>query len=218
MTEATWNAIDDYFTHSLVGEDDALRGALQASSAAGLRPIAVSAAQGKLLHLLVRMHGARRILEIGTLGGYSATWLARALPPGGELVTLEIDPRSAEVARQNLTRAGVAHLVDVRVGPALETLPTLAGTFDFFFLDADKENNPSYFREAIRLSRPGSVIVVDNVVRGGAIANAQSESRDVQGVRRLMETAGNDARVSATAIQTVGHKGYDGFLLAVVNG
>jgi predicted O-methyltransferase YrrM len=220
MSQEQWTAVDRYFTDLLVTPDAALEAALQASAAAGLPSIHVSPNQGKLLHLLARVQGARRILEIGTLGGYSAIWLARALPAGGQLITLEADPRHAEVARANLARAGLAEVVDLRLGQALQTLPQLVAEgrdpFDLIFLDADKRNYPEYFAWALRLSRRGSVIVVDNVVRKGAVIDASSGDPDVQGVRRFNELLAAEPRVSATAIQTVGSKGYDGFALALV--
>ncbi|OZM71698.1 methyltransferase [Amycolatopsis antarctica] len=218
--QQTWTAVDRYFTDWLIGNDPELDAAMEASDAAGLPPIAVTPSQGKLLHLLARSCHARRILEIGTLGGYSTIWLARALPSDGRLVTLESEPAHARVARANLERAGVAHLVDVRVGKALETLPTLAGEgpFDLIFIDADKVGNADYFSWGVQLSRPGSMIVVDNVVRGGAVVNANSNDPSVQGVRRLHEVIAADHRVSATSLQTVGEKGYDGLTLALVTG
>ncbi len=174
--------------------------------------------QGKLLHLIARLRGARRILEIGTLGGYSTIWLARALPADGRLVTLEYAAKHAEVARANLARAGLADRVDVRVGPALDTLPTLEGPFDLVFIDADKPNNPGYFRHALRLTRPGSVIIVDNVVRGGRVADAASTDPAVVGTRALADLLAAEPTVDATMIQTVGAKGYDGFAFALVTG
>jgi predicted O-methyltransferase YrrM len=218
MTQEQWDAVDGYFSGLLVGPDAALDAALEASDAAGLPQIAVSANQGKLLHLLARLRGARRILEIGTLGGYSTIWLARALPADGQLVTLEYDPKHAEVARANIARAGLADRVEVRVGAALDTLPGLEGPFDLAFIDADKPNNPDYFRAALRLSRPGSVIVVDNVVRGGRVADPDSTDPSVLGTRALAELLAAEPAVDATMVQTVGSKGYDGFALAVVTG
>jgi predicted O-methyltransferase YrrM len=211
-----WEEVDGYISDMLVRPDEALQAALAASDAAGLPAINVSPAHGKLLWLLARMLDAKRILEIGTLGGYSAIWLARGLAPGGRLVTLEAVEKHAAVARQNLERAGVAQTVDVRVGPALATLPQLEGPFDLSFIDADKQNNAEYFRWALRLSRPGSVIVVDNVVREGAVADARSRDAAVLGVRKLNELIAAEPRVAATAIQTVGIKGYDGFAVALV--
>ena len=217
MTDDLWTAVDHYFGGALTPDDAALSAALKASEAGGLPAIQVTAAQGKQLHLLARAIRARRILEVGTLGGYSTIWLARALPPDGALITLEVDPHHAEVATGNIRNAGLADRVDIRVGPALETLPELAGRFDLVFIDADKPNNAGYFGQALRLSRPGTVIVVDNVVRDGAVVDATSGDAAVQGTRRLVAAVGAEARVSATAIQTVGAKGYDGYLLAVVN-
>ncbi len=218
MTQETWTAVDQYIAGLLLPPDPALADALTASTAAGLPAIAVSPAHGKLLHLLARLSGARRILEIGTLGGYSAIWLARALPPGGRLVTLEADPKHARVARANLDRAGLGGVVEVRVGSALDTLPTLTGPFDFTFIDADKEHNSEYFAWAVRLSRAGSVIVVDNVVRDGDVLDATDTDPLVAGVRRFNAALAAERRVSATEIQTVGVKGYDGFALALVTG
>jgi predicted O-methyltransferase YrrM len=216
VSEALWTRVDDYFDGALVPSDPALNAALKASDAAGLPGIQVTAAQGKQLHLLARAVDARRILEVGTLGGYSAIWLARALPDGGQLITLEVDPHHAEVARANLANAGLADRAEVRVGPALETLPQVEGPFDFAFIDADKANNANYFTHAVRLSRPGTLIVVDNVVRGGTVVDAASDNVAVEGVRQLVETVTAEPRVSATVIQTVGAKGYDGYLLAIV--
>jgi predicted O-methyltransferase YrrM len=215
MCDATWRDVDAYIEQRLVGEDEALSVAIRESAAAGLPAIAVSAAHGKMLHLLALSIGARRVLEIGTLGGYSAIWMARALPPGGELVSLEIDPRNAEVARKNIERAGLGNRVQVKLGPAIESLPNLAGPFDMAFIDADKESNAAYFDHAVRLSRPGGLVIVDNVVRGGGVIDPNGNAM-VQGVRRMMDAIRTDSRVNATAVQTVGVKGYDGFLLAVV--
>jgi predicted O-methyltransferase YrrM len=211
-----WSDVDEYIGRTIVGADSVLEAAVRASEAAGLPTIQVSAAQGKLLHLLAKMVGARSILEIGTLGGYSAIWLARALPPDGKLVTLEYDPGHARVAQGNIARAGFGSQVEIRVGPALESLPGLQGPFDFAFIDADKINNPNYFDWALRLSRVGSVIVVDNVVREGTVIDAASSDPGILGARRLHERVMGEPRVSATTIQTVGSKGYDGFLLARV--
>jgi predicted O-methyltransferase YrrM len=220
MNRETWTAVDQYLVDELVGHDEALEATLAASAAAGLPGINVTPTQGKLLHLLARMLGARRILEIGTLGGYSTIWLARALPADGKLITLEADARHADVARGNVARAGLQKIVDLRLGPALDTLPRIdaehTGPFDLFFIDADKENTPRYFEWAMKLSRRGSVIIVDNVVRRGAVADPQHAGADVQGIRRFNEMVAADNRVSATAIQTVGSKGYDGFALVLV--
>ena len=222
MSQEQWSSVDGYITGLLVPSDAALDAALQSSTAAGLPAINVAPNQGKLLHLLARIQGARTILEIGTLGGYSTIWLARAVPAGGKVVTLEADARHAEVARANLARAGLGEVVDVRVGRALDTLPQIAreghGPFDLFFIDADKASIPDYFKWALDLSRPGSVIIVDNVVRGGAVLDASSKDPNVQGVRRFNELVAAEPRVSATAIQTVGTKGYDGFAVVLVNG
>jgi predicted O-methyltransferase YrrM len=217
VTDERWAAVDEYLAGALAPADPALTKALAANAAAGLVAADVSPAQGRLLELLARLCGARAILEIGTLGGYSTIWLARALPPGGRLVTLESDPHHARVARENLARAGVSGVVEVVEGPALATLPGVAGPFDLVFIDADKPGNPDYFAWALRLSRPGTVIVVDNVVRGGAVADYASDDPGVVGTRRLFELVAAEPRVSATAVQTVGSKGHDGFLLAVVD-
>ena len=216
MDDQLWHAVDGYLAGSLVGPDPILDGALAANRAAGLPPIDVSPALGKLLHLLARVTGARRILEVGTLGGYSTIWLARALPAGGRVVTLEREPRHAAVAADNIARAGLAGVVQIVVGPALETLPTLAGPFDLVFVDADKPSNADYLAHALRLSRPGTVIVVDNVVRGGRVADPDDDDPAVVGSRRLVEALAVEPRIDATALQTVGVKGYDGFALAVV--
>ena len=208
--------VDRYISETLVQPDDALAAALEASDAAGLPPISVSPAHGKLLWLLARTLGAKRILEIGTLGGYSTLWLARGLAPGGRLITLEALEKHAAVARANLERARLADRVEIRVGKALDTLPQLAGPFDLTFIDADKQNNAEYFRWALKLSRPGSLIIVDNVVRDGAVIDAASRDAAVQGVRRLYELIAAEPRVAATAVQTVGVKGYDGFAIALV--
>jgi predicted O-methyltransferase YrrM len=220
MTEEIWTAVDRFFGDLLVNADPALDEALAASAEAGLPAINVSPVQGKLLHLLARAIGARNVLEIGTLGGYSTIWLARALPDGGRVISLEADPEHADVARANIARAGLADKVEVRLGMALDLLPGLAaedGTpFDFVFIDADKPNNAAYFDWALRLSRVGSIIVVDNVVRGGDVIAAASESPTLQGVHRFLERLAAEPRVNATAIQTVGGKGYDGFAIALV--
>jgi predicted O-methyltransferase YrrM len=220
MGEAVWADVDDYLTRTVVQPDEALEGALKTTAEAGMPPIAVSAPQGKLLGILATMVGATRILEIGTLGGYSTIWLARALPPTGRLVSLELDPSHAEVARKNIAAAGLEQIAEVRVGAALDTLPELeaerAGPFDLSFIDADKVNIPAYFDWSVRLSRPGGLIVVDNVIRNGAVIDASSEDPSVRGVRALNELLAGDTRVSATTIQTVGSKGYDGFTVALV--
>jgi predicted O-methyltransferase YrrM len=220
MSAAQWAAVDRYLTDLFVPPDPALDEALKTSAAAGLPPIQVSPTEGKLLHLLARIRQARRILEIGTLGGYSTLWLARALPADGRLITLEIDARHAAIAQANVARAGLADVVELRLGPALDTLSEIAaeglGPFDLTFIDADKENNPAYFAWALRLSRPGSVIVIDNVVRNGAVLDTDSADASIRGVRELHAALAAESRVSVTAIQTVGGKGYDGFALAVV--
>jgi predicted O-methyltransferase YrrM len=218
QTDALWTEIDDYLDDCFVPGDDALDTALASSEAAGLPRINVAPNQGKLLMLLAQAIGASRILEIGTLGGYSTIWLARALPPGGHLITLEFDPKHADVARANIGNAGLSRMVQVRVGAALDTLPQLAGEgrgpFDLIFIDADKVNTPAYFAWALTLSRPGSLIIVDNVVRDGAVADASTTDAGVQGMRRFFELVQSEPRVEATATQTVGIKGYDG--LAIV--
>jgi len=218
--EPTWNAVDEYFNQRLRLSDDALSAALADSTAAGLPAINVTPAQGKLLMLLARMCQAGRILEVGTLGGYSAIWMGRALPGDGALITLEINPVNAAVAQRNLERAGLAERVEVIVAPATESLNRLIADrvqpFDLVFIDADKERSVEYFDAALALSHPGTVIIVDNVVREGAIIDAQSTDANVQGMRRLTEHVARERRVSVTAIQTVGSKGYDGFILGVV--
>lgn len=220
MNQDQWKAVDNYLAGLLVPPDAALDAALEASTAAGLPPINVSPTHGKLLHLLAKMQGARRILEIGTLGGYSTIWLARALSADGRLITLEADPKHADVARANIARAGLDGIVELRLGKALDTLPQIAtaknGPFDLIFIDADKQNIPHYFDWALRLSRSGTLIVVDNVVRGGAVVDAATEDTNVQGVRQFLDIVAREPRVSATAVQTVGLKGYDGFALALV--
>ena len=220
MTQEQWAAVDRYLTELLVPPDPALDGALAASADAGLPAINVSPLQGQLLHLLALARGARDILEVGTLGGYSTIWLARALAPGGRLVTLEAEPEHASIARANLARAGLNSAVELRLGRALETLPQLAaegyGPFDLVFIDADKPSIPEYFGWALKLSRPGTLIVVDNVVRGGKVADPASDDPDVQGVRRFFERLAAEPRVRAAAVQTVGVKGHDGLALALV--
>jgi predicted O-methyltransferase YrrM len=215
-----WSAVDDYVAGHLLGDDPVLDAALAANAGAGLPAIDVSAVQGKMLHLLARGMGARRILEVGTLGGYSTIWLARALPDDGRLVTLELDLHHAEVARANLARAGLADKVQVRVGPATETLDAMIADtetpFDFIFVDADKEGYPAYLRAAMRLSRPGTMLVFDNVVREGGILDPDHADPRVQGTRALFDAMAAEPRLSATAVQTVGAKKWDGFALAVV--
>jgi predicted O-methyltransferase YrrM len=222
MTQERWSAVDCYIADRLLPADPALEAALEASAAAGLPAHQISPAQGKLLQLLALMQGARTILEVGTLGGYSTIWLGRALPADGRLVALEADPGYAEVARANVACAGLADVVEIRVGRALDTLPLLAeegrGPFDLIFIDADKRSNDEYLGWALELSRPGSVIVADNVVRGGAVADDGDGDANIRGVRRFYELLAADPRVTATAIQTVGLKGYDGFAIALVTG
>lgn len=217
-SDPAWAAVDAYVGDKLLGTDAVLATTLAANAAAGLPDIDVSPAQGRMLHLLARMAGARRILEVGTLGGYSTIELARALPEDGWLVTLEIDPHHAAVARENLTRAGLADRVEVIVGPAAETLAALEGPFDFVFIDADKPSNPTYLREALRLSRPGTTIVVDNVVREGGVLDGDSADERIRGTRALFDAIAAEPRLIATAVQTVGAKKWDGFVLAVVTG
>lgn len=220
MSVAAWSAVDGYIAERLLPADPVLDAVLAANEAAGLPPIDVSPAQGKLLHLIARLCGAHRILEIGTLGGYSTLWLARALSPGGTVVTLESEPCHAEVARANFASAGLSDRIDLRLGPALETLPRLAaegaGPFDLVFIDADKPSNPDYLAWALKLSRPGTVIVADNVVREGAVTDAESTDPKVTGTRALFDALHAAPRIEATASQTVGLKGWDGFVLALV--
>jgi predicted O-methyltransferase YrrM len=220
MSKDQWTLVDQYIEGLFVGADPALEAALEASTAASLPAIAVSPSQGKLLQILATSIGARRILEIGTLGGYSTIWMARALPPEGRLITLELEQKHADVARANFARAGVQHLVEVRVGPALELLPSLGsdGPFDLIFIDADKGGYTEYLSWAIRLSRAGTLIIADNVVRDGKITDAASTDVNVQGIRRFNDALAKERRVTATGIQTVGVKGYDGFAAIVVTG
>jgi predicted O-methyltransferase YrrM len=219
--EAMWTAVDAYLADHLIAKDEVLEAALRDSEAAELPPIQVTALQGKMLQMFARMAGARRILEVGTLGGYSTIWLARALPESGRLVTLEAAAKHAAVARKNLERAELLDKVELREGPALETLPKLIAEgvrpFDFIFLDADKENNAEYLQWAMRLARVGTVIVTDNVVREGSVLNASSENKAVQGTRRFFEAVAAEPHVTATAIQTVSGKKYDGFALLIVD-
>jgi len=221
MTPDQWTRVDEYLEENLVPSDPVLEACLRSSREANLPNIQVSPTQGKLLYLLAKAQSARNVLEIGLLGGYSTIWLARALPPEGRIVSLEIEAKHAEVARANLERAGLASRVEIRLGPGLETLPKLRaekrGPFDLFFLDADKANTRAYFDWALRLSRPGSLIVVDNVIRHGQLIEAGSRDPDVRGMREFLEALPSDRRVSATGIQTVGRKGYDGFVIALVN-
>jgi predicted O-methyltransferase YrrM len=220
MSQEQWTAVDRYIAELFVASDPALDAALADSDAAGLPAINVSPVQGKLLHLLARLQGARNILEIGTLGGYSAIWLARALPAGGRLITLEANSKHADVARANIARAGLAGVVELRLGKALETLPRLAqegrGPFDLIFIDADKPGYPDYLPWALKLSRPGSLIIADNVVRKGGVADSANADPNIQGVRRFCELLAGEPRVSATILQSVGSKGYDGFAVALV--
>jgi predicted O-methyltransferase YrrM len=218
MSQDQWTAVDKYLCELVIPPDPALDACLAASAAAGLPAINVAPNQGKLLHLLAKIRGAKKILEIGTLGGYSTIWMARALPSDGRLTTLEFEPKHAAVAVANIATAGLSNRVDVRVGPAIRILPTLVGEgpFDFVFIDADKVSTADYFQWALRLTRVGSIIIVDNVVRDGAIIDACSTDEGVQGVRRFNDLLIKEPRVSATAIQTVGSKGYDGFTLALV--
>ena len=222
MSQELWTDVERYIDGLLIPSDPVLEAAVAASEAAGLPAIAVTPGQGKLLYLLARVQRARRILEIGTLAGYSTLWMARALPAEGCIVTLEADPKHCEVAQANLARADVAPLIDLRLGRALDTLPELAAEglepFDMVFIDADKENTEAYFRWALRLSRAGAVIVVDNVIREGEVADPDSSDPQVQGIQRFNEAIAADPRVEATTIQTVGSKGYDGFTLAIFNG
>jgi predicted O-methyltransferase YrrM len=220
MSQEQWSAVDDYFNRLFAQHDPALDAAIQATTDAGMPMINVAPNQGKLLQVLAQAVGARSILEIGTLAGYSTIWLARALPAGGRLITLEADPKHAEVARANIARAGLADVVDLRLGPALETLPRLAGEghgpFDLVFIDADKPNTAPYFEWALKLTRRGSLIIADNVVRGGEVIDARSSDAGVQGIRRFNAALAAEPRVSGTALQTVGGKGYDGLAIAVV--
>ena len=221
MNQEQWTAVDLYISETVVPSDAALDAAIEASAKAELPAIAVTPNQGKLLQIFARLVHARRILEIGTLGGYSTIWLARALPEGGQLISLELNPKHAEVARGSIECAGLSNRVEIRLGRALDTLPKLAkegrGPFDLIFIDADKASIPQYFDWSVKLARPGSVIIVDNVVRKGAVIEADSRDEDVQGVRRLNDLLTTEKRVTATTIQTVGSKGYDGFTVALVN-
>ncbi|MBW8768853.1 MAG: O-methyltransferase [Gemmatimonadetes bacterium] len=219
MPEQVWSEVDDYFEQHLLPTDDVMRATLETNIAENLPPIAVTPPQGKLLHLLARACGARRILEIGTLGGYSTIWLARALEPGGHLITLELDLHHAEVARRNLAHAGMSDRVEVRVGRAADLLDAMTGSvepFDFIFVDADKASSDVYFKAIMPLSHPGTVVIIDNVVRDGKVADAKSDNEDIQGIRRMTEWLATQPTISATAIQTVGGKSYDGFLMAII--
>ena len=220
MNQKVWEAVDQYLGKMLIPPDPAMKDALAAATKAKLPAIQVSSMQGKMLHLMALMTGARKILEIGTLGGYSTIWMARALPEGGRIVTLEADPKHAEVARKNFARAGVESKVELRLGKALDTLPQIAadgiGPFDMFFIDANKSNMPEYFEWSLKLARKGSVIIADNVVREGAVLDAKSKDADIQGVRRFLEMVGKEKRVSGTVLQTVSTKSYDGFATILV--
>ncbi len=220
MSQELWTAVDHYITETLIPSDPILEDSLRANAAANLPSIDVAPNQGKLLHLLARIQGARRVLEIGTLGGYSTIWLARALPPDGKLITLEVDPKHASVATANIQRAGLSSKVELRLGPALESLSLLRSEaplpFDFIFMDADKQNNAAYLEWSLRLSRPGTVIVCDNVIREGGVIDSDSTDPKIQGTRRLFELLKANPRIDATGLQTVGSKGHDGFILGVV--
>ncbi|MGB2626360.1 MAG: O-methyltransferase [Candidatus Acidiferrum sp.] len=222
MTQELWTAVDTYIKERLLPEDTVLAEALRNATDAGLPVIAVSPTQGKLLHLLVKLCGARKILEIGTLAGYSTIWMARALPAGARVVTLEVDPKHAAVALKNFELAGLRDVIELRLAKALDSLPKLAADglapFDLIFIDADKSNIPGYFEWALKLSRPGTTIIVDNIIRDGEVIDASSEDPNIQGVRRFNDMLKSERRVSATEIQTVGEKGYDGFALLVVTG
>jgi predicted O-methyltransferase YrrM len=220
MTQAQWTAVDDYINDLLIPSDSALDATIQSTIDADLPQINVAPNQGKLLHILAQTQGAKRILELGTLAGYSTIWLARALPTDGKLVTLEANPKRAKIARENIERAGLGNIVEIRIGAALDTLPQLVTEgqtpFDFVFIDADKANLPDYFTWALKLTRPGSVIIVDNVIRKGAVIDADSTDENIQGVRKLNTLFAAEPRVKATTIQTVGSKGYDGLAIALV--
>jgi predicted O-methyltransferase YrrM len=222
MNREQWTAVDHYFTDKLLEADSVLDTVLQENAAAGLPAIDVAPNQGKFLHLLARIQGARSILEIGTLGGYSTIWLARALPADGRLISLEYDPKHAEVAQSNITRAGLDQIVEVKVGLALDSLIQLhkenQGPFDFIFIDADKKGNPDYFQWALKLSRKGTVIITDNVVRSGQVVDETSADPNIVGVRQFTDLVAEEQRVSGTVVQTVGSKGYDGFAIMLVTG
>ncbi|AWX56542.1 MULTISPECIES: O-methyltransferase [Brevibacillus] len=222
MNREQWTAVDHYFTDKLLEADSVLDTVLQENAAAGLPAIDVAPNQGKFLHLLARIQGARSILEIGTLGGYSTIWLARALPADGRLITLEYDPKHAEVAQSNIARAGLDQIVEVKVGLALDSLIQLhkenQGPFDFIFIDADKKGNPDYFQWALKLSRKGTVIITDNVVRSGQVVDETSTDPNIVGVRQFTDLVAEEQRVSGTVVQTVGSKGYDGFAIMLVTG
>ncbi|MCA1058927.1 O-methyltransferase [Rossellomorea aquimaris] len=216
MPADIWTKVDQYYSTKLQKTDLVMESVLQANSEANLPAIDVSPNQGKFLSLLAQLKGAKRILEIGTLGGYSTIWLARALPEDGRLVTLEYSEKHAKVAEQNIQKAGVEEKVEIKVGAALDTLPTLQGTFDFIFIDADKQNNANYLKWALQLSQPGAVIITDNVVRGGRVIDKDSEDESVQGVRAFVEMLSQEDRIDSTVVQTVGSKGYDGFVMGIV--
>lgn len=219
MDKLSWNRVDDFFVDTLVEQDEALLAALAANREANLPAIDVSPNQGKLLHIYARMMGASRILEIGTLGGYSTIWLARALPEEGKVITLEFEPHHAEIAAKNIRHAGLENRVTLLVGPALDSLPKLASSapFDLIFIDADKRNNPAYLEWALKYSRKGTVIIGDNVVREGRVADQGIEDEHVKGIRQFLEMQGKEERLTVTAVQTVGSKGWDGFSIAIVN-
>ncbi|MFD1019754.1 O-methyltransferase [Thalassobacillus hwangdonensis] len=212
--------VDNYFNSKLIDEDEVMAEVLKYNSAQELPSIDVSPAQGKMLHLMAKMKGATSVLEIGTLGGYSTIWLARALPENGQVVTLEFSPKHAEVAEENIRRAGVEDKVEILVGKALDTLPVLKNNgdahFDFIFIDADKKNNPYYLKWALELAEPGAVVIIDNVVRGGRVADAESEDKDIVGTRACFDMLASEDRIDATSVQTLGSKGYDGFVLGIV--
>jgi predicted O-methyltransferase YrrM len=220
MSQQLWTVVDRYIADTLIPSDPVLEAVLHTNAAAGLPAIDVAPNQGKLLHLLARIQGAKRILEIGALGGYSTIWLARALPADGRLITLEFEPKHAEVAAANIAKAGLADIVEIRTGPALDSLTQLdrerCPAFDLIFIDADKPNNPGYLEWSLRLSRPGTMIIGDNVIRDGAVTDPGSLDPRVQGVRQFIQMMADDPRLDATALQTVGSKGYDGLTLAVV--
>lgn len=221
MTEQIWTAVDTYLSNLYIAPDPALEDALQSSNAAGLDPINVSPIQGKFLHILAKSHGAKNILEIGTLGGYSTIWLARALPGNGRLITLEANPKHAEIARANIAHADLSGSAEVRMGRAQETLPRLLtehrGPFDFIFIDADKTGYTDYFSWSLKLAHRGTLIVADNVVRKGGVADPENTDANVKGVQRFHEAVAAEHRVIATTMQTVGAKGYDGFTIIYVN-
>jgi len=220
MTEDLWTEVDQYFSGKLLPKDPILDAAVESAEKAGLPPIAVSPNQGKLLHMLAQLVNARAILELGTLGGYSTIWLARGMRPGGRLITVELDPKHAQVARANISRAGLKDVVEIRIGSALDVLPQLSaekrGPFDLIFIDADKQNIPAYFEWSMKLSHPGTLIIVDNVVRDGEVIDANSPDDRIAGVRKFVDLLATESRASATTIQTVGTKGYDGFTMVLV--